>query len=125
MSSLASLAFIYAFKLTYVANVAVIYATAPFMAAGLGWWLLRETRERRTLVAALVSIVGVNVVVLGGLGTGKLGGDAVALLMTLGNALFIGSSRILFRCLGRTRFSSRCSASPSPLLLCCGRKGRG
>jgi drug/metabolite transporter (DMT)-like permease len=35
VGSAASLAFIYAFKLTYVANVAVIYATAPFMAAGL------------------------------------------------------------------------------------------
>ena len=35
VGSAASLAFIFAFKLTYVANVAVIYATAPFMAAGL------------------------------------------------------------------------------------------
>jgi drug/metabolite transporter (DMT)-like permease len=36
-----------------------------------------------------LSIVGVLVVVAGGLGTGTLGGDAVALLMTLGNALYI------------------------------------
>lgn len=35
VGSLASLAFIFAFKLTYIANVAVIYATAPFMAAAL------------------------------------------------------------------------------------------
>ena len=33
VGALSSLAFIAAFKLTYVGNVAVIYATAPFMAA--------------------------------------------------------------------------------------------
>ena len=42
VGSIASLAFIFAFKLTYIANVAVIYATAPFLAAGLAWWLLKE-----------------------------------------------------------------------------------
>lgn len=71
VGSLASLAFIFAFKLTYVANVAVIYATAPFMAAALGWWLLRENVEARTLVAAGFSFLGVLVVVAGGLGSGS------------------------------------------------------
>jgi drug/metabolite transporter (DMT)-like permease len=89
VGSLASLAFIFAFKLTYVANVAVIYATAPFMAAGLGWWLMRENVKWRTLVAAALSLVGVLIVVAGGLGSGSLAGDAVALAMTLGNALYI------------------------------------
>jgi drug/metabolite transporter (DMT)-like permease len=96
VGSLASLAFIFAFKLTYVANVAVIYATAPFMAAGLGWWLMRERVMWRTLVAAGFSLVGVLVVVAGGLGSGSIAGDAVALAMTFGNALYIVLIR-LFR----------------------------
>jgi drug/metabolite transporter (DMT)-like permease len=89
VGSLASLAFIFSFKLTYVANVAVIYATAPFMAAALAWWLMRERVELRTLVAGGFSLLGVLIVVAGGLGSGSIGGDAVAVAMTLGNALYI------------------------------------
>ncbi len=89
VGSLASLAFIFAFKLTYVANVAVLYATAPFMAAGLAWWLFRERPLARTLLAALVSLLGVVILVAGGLGSGALLGDGVALLMTFGNALYM------------------------------------
>lgn len=89
VGSAASLAFIFAFKLTYVANVAVIYATAPFMAAGLAWWLLRERFRIRTVVAAVFSVLGVIIVVAGGLGTDSIIGDTIALIMTLGNALYM------------------------------------
>lgn len=94
VGSLASLAFIFAFKMTYVANVAVIYATAPFMAAALGWWLMREGLRSRTLVAALVSLAGIVVVVAGGLGSLNLLGDTVALAMTFANALYMTLIRI-------------------------------
>src|SRR5512138_209980 len=89
VGSLASIAFIYAFKLTFVANVAVIYATAPFMAAALAWWLLRERFRPQTALAAAVSLAGILVVFAGGLGTGNLAGNAMALLMTLGSALYM------------------------------------
>ena len=89
VGSLASLAFIFAFKLTYIANVAVIYATVPFMAAGLAWWLLRESFQWRTAVTTAFSLLGVVILVAGGLGSGKLVGDTVALIMTLGNALYM------------------------------------
>ena len=89
VGSIASLAFIFAFKMTYIANVAVIYATAPFIAAGLSWWLIRENFRRRTLVVSVFSFVGVLIVVTGGLGTGKIAGDVIALVMTLCNALYI------------------------------------
>ena len=88
VGSAASLAFIFAFKLTYVAHVAVIYATAPFMAAGLAWWLFREGLRAQTMIAALASLLGVLVLVAGGLGSAVLAGDAVALLMTFGSALY-------------------------------------
>ena len=93
VGSAASLAFIFAFKLTYVANVAVIYATVPFMAAALGWQLLGERMEIRTAVAAAACILGVMIIVRGGLGTGNLVGDGVALLMTAGNALYMALVR--------------------------------
>ena len=94
VGSLASLAFIFAFKLTYIANVAVIYATVPFMAAGLAWWLIRESFPRRTAVTAALSLLGVVILVAGGLGSGKLVGDTVALIMTLGNALYMVLIRV-------------------------------
>lgn len=89
VGSLASVAFIYAFKLTYVANVAVIYATAPFFAAGLAWLAMGETTKVRTLVAGIISLVGVAIIVSGGLGTGNLAGNLLAVAMTIGNAVYI------------------------------------
>ena len=94
VGSVASLAFIFAFKLTYIANVAVIYATVPFMAAGLAWWLLRERFQRRTAVTTAFSLLGVVILVAGGPASGKLVGDAVALFMTLGNALYMVLIRV-------------------------------
>ena len=89
VGSIASITFIYAFKLTYVANVAVIYATAPFFAAGLAWLAMREKEKGRTLVAGFLSLLGVAIIVSGGLGIGKLVGDLLAVAMTVGNAAYI------------------------------------
>lgn len=84
----ASVAFISAFKFTYVANVTIIYATVPFAAALLAWMLLREPLRRRTLGASAVSLAGVAVMVGAGIGGGGAG-DLVALVMTLLSALYI------------------------------------
>ena len=89
VGGLSSLAFIYAFKLTYIANVAVIYATVPFMAAGISWGLIREKFRSQTAGMAAISLFGVVILVAGGIGSGKLVGDAVALIMTLGCALYM------------------------------------
>lgn len=93
-----SLAFIAAFKLTYIANVAVIYATAPFLAAALGWCMVREGMRWRTAAAGAVSLAGVCIVVGSGLGSDRLLGDAVALLMTLGCALYMVMIRTFRDC---------------------------
>jgi drug/metabolite transporter (DMT)-like permease len=87
--ALASIAFIAAFKNTYVANVAVIYATAPFIAALLGWLIAGERARTKTLAAAVLSLTGVGMIVFSGLGTGQPLGDALALLMTFGSALYM------------------------------------
>lgn len=89
LGSAASISFIAAFKNTYVANVAVIYATAPFLAAILAWCLIGERMRVQTAIAAAVSIVGVGLIVFPGLGTDRLLGDGLALLMTFLNALYM------------------------------------
>ncbi len=82
VSGAASVAFLSAFRSTHVANVALIYSTAPFVTAALDWFLRKEKAERRVLRAAALSCLGVGLVVAGGLGQGRLAGDLMALAMT-------------------------------------------
>lgn len=89
VSALSSIAFITAFKLTYVANVTIIYATVPFMAAGLERIVLGEHTRGSTILAALASLAGVAIMMLGGIGTGSLAGNLMAVLMTAGCALYM------------------------------------
>ncbi|WP_421913729.1 DMT family transporter [Mesorhizobium sp.] len=87
--ALASIAFICAFKFTFVANVAIIYATAPLVTALLAFVLVRERFRPQTMIAATVSLCGVAIMVWSGFGTGNLFGDFLALLMTIGSALYM------------------------------------
>lgn len=89
VGGIGSITFIFAFKNTFVANVSVIYATIPFVAALLERVVLGESVRRRTVGAAAVSIVGVVVIVGGSLGSPNLDGDAVAIAMVALNALYM------------------------------------
>ncbi|NGN40719.1 DMT family transporter [Mesorhizobium sp. CGMCC 1.15528] len=89
IGAFASIAFIAAFKNTYVANVAIIYATAPFVAALLAWLLVRERVRSQTMLAACLSLAGVGLMVFSGVGTGRPFGDGLALLMTFSSALYM------------------------------------
>ena len=89
VAALSSVFFIAAFKHTYVANVAVIYATVPFMAAGIDWLVLKKQSRLRTLLTAVVSLIGVIVIVGGSFGNGNLFGDALAIAMTFGCAIYL------------------------------------
>lgn len=89
IGAVASLSFISAFRNTYIANVTVIYATAPFVAAGLGYVILRERTRAQTMLAALASLAGVGVMVSAGMGTGNTFGDLLAMAMTMLSALYI------------------------------------
>ena len=71
-----------ALRHTTVANVAVIYATAPFLAAGLGWLALREKPSSSAVYASAAALLGVAIMVGFG-GKGGLLGDLLALGMTL------------------------------------------
>lgn len=87
ISGAASVAFLSAFRATHVANVALIYTTAPFAAAALDRAIRSEPVSRRVMQATVLSCLGVGLVVGGGLGSGRLAGDAMAVAMTVLMAL--------------------------------------
>jgi drug/metabolite transporter (DMT)-like permease len=66
-----------------VADVMVIYATIPFVAAALGWLVNREAIDRRTLIASTVAVVGMILIFVNGLGAGRLAGQALSALCTV------------------------------------------
>src|ERR1700736_2652934 len=62
-STAATLFYINALRRTSVADVAVIFAAAPFLTAGLGWLWLGVTEARTTLAASVLALIGVGVMV--------------------------------------------------------------
>lgn len=91
-SGLGMLFFVGALKSTSIAHVAIIYATLPFVAAGLGWLILREAPGTGALVAAVVALAGSAIMV--GLGhEGGLAGDLMSFGMVLTMAALILISR--------------------------------
>ena len=85
--------YVAALKLTRVANVMVVYATVPFLAAGLAFLLLRERPGLRALCAAGVAFGGVIIMAGSATATIDLAGNGFALLMTLGFAASIVIAR--------------------------------
>src|SRR5690242_13419499 len=87
LSMLAMVAFIPSLQMTSVANVAVIIATQPLMAAGLAFVWFREVPRRRTMLASLVAFIGVAITVSQSLGSADLRGIALACLMVFSFSL--------------------------------------
>lgn len=74
--------FIAALLQTSVAHVSIIFATCPFVSAGLGFLLLGERPGRSAVAASVVAVGGVAVMVGSG-EAGSLFGDFLALGMTV------------------------------------------
>jgi drug/metabolite transporter (DMT)-like permease len=83
MMAAGTAAFIPAFKLTHVANVALIYGAAPLIAGVLSWVFLREFPTKTVAVASVIAFGGVALIVSGSYGGMALRGDMLALFMTL------------------------------------------
>jgi drug/metabolite transporter (DMT)-like permease len=81
--------FIAALRLTAVAHVAIIYATAPLLTALVARLWTGERASPATLAASLVAAAGVAVMVGGGPGAGDARGDLLALAMTLAMAVMM------------------------------------
>lgn len=77
-----AIAYIYAFKLTSIANVSLIYGSAPLMCALWAWLMLKERPRKIVLASSLFAFAGVAVVGYGSLGSGNLIGDLLAVWMT-------------------------------------------
>ena len=93
LSAAGMICFITSLRHTTVAHVAVIYATIPFVAAGLGWGLLGERPTRRALAASIAALAGVGLMVGFSL-DGGWSGDALAFGMTVCMALVV----VVMRC---------------------------
>ncbi len=89
LSGVSMILYIDALQRTEVANVSVIAATVPFLAAGLAWLILRERLRRSTVAAGLVALGGVTLTVAGNLGPGDLDGNLRAVVLALTLALLI------------------------------------
>lgn len=79
---------IYAIQATTVANAVFLFSASPFLAAILGWLILREPVRKATWVAIVLAGVGMYIMVREGLAAGALEGNVAALLSALGFAAF-------------------------------------
>jgi drug/metabolite transporter, DME family len=79
---------IYAIQATSVANAMLLFATAPFMAAVLGWIVLREPVRGATWIAIVVALAGIAIMVADKSGSVALHGSLAALGSALGFAVF-------------------------------------
>jgi drug/metabolite transporter (DMT)-like permease len=93
LSTFATIMYINAFRLTSVADVMIMNATTPFIAAGLGWLWLREREPWSTLLASTVALLGTTIMVGGAVREGHLTGD----LLALGMALCMAGMMVIIR----------------------------
>jgi len=78
---------------TSVANAMFLFAAAPFLAAVLGWLLLKEQVRKVTWISMMVALVGIIIMVWEGISIGRIIGNVAALISALGFAVFTISLR--------------------------------
>jgi drug/metabolite transporter (DMT)-like permease len=86
-------AYVVALKLTTVANVMIVYATVPFVAAAAAYLWSGERASPRVLVASLIAAIGVAVMAGFAMNPRDIAGNAVAFLMTLAFAVQLVMAR--------------------------------
>ena len=99
-------AFIPALKITTMANVALIYASAPLLAALLAWLWIGERLTRKLALGCFFSFAGVAIIFQGSFGNVNFKGDLLALWMTCALALIMAVYR---------RYPSTPAAGPAAL----------
>lgn len=75
--------FVASVKLTTVANVMIVYATVPFIAAAISYFWTGERPHRRVLIAGTFAFIGVALMAGSAPRLEDVAGNAVALLMTV------------------------------------------
>ncbi len=79
---------IYSIQVIPVANALLLFATAPFMTAILGWIVLRERVRPTTWVAIFVAIGAIAIMVFGQTSGGAVDGTLAALGSAFGFSVF-------------------------------------
>ncbi len=82
MYALNTVTFVVAIGNASVADVLVILAATPLIAAAMAWVVLRETPQRTTAIAIVLGAVGVCISAIGGASAGSLLGIAASLSTT-------------------------------------------
>ncbi|MFI5014878.1 MAG: DMT family transporter [Hyphomicrobiales bacterium] len=75
--------YVIALKLTTVANVMVVYATVPFVAAGVALLWIGERAAFRVLLASAIALIGILIMAGSATRPQDIAGNGVAFLMTL------------------------------------------
>ncbi len=88
LSAISMISGIGSLRYASVADVMIIYATVPFVTAGLAWLVMGERASMATLVASLVAFLGVMISMFGADWGGSMFGRGLAVFMTLGMAGF-------------------------------------
>ena len=90
---LGSACYVFALLLTTVANALFIISAAPFMAAVLGWIVLRERVRPATWATMAVALAGIAIMVFDGVRGGRLLGNLVALGTPISFAIMLVALR--------------------------------
>ena len=90
---LGSTCYVFALLLTTVANALFLISAAPFMAAVLGWIVLRERVRPATWLTMTVALVGIAIMVFHGVQSGRLLGNLVALGTPISFAIMLVALR--------------------------------
>lgn len=93
ISAISMFTYVAALKLTTVANVMIVYATVPFIAAAVAFLWIGERSRRRTVIASAIALVGIGIMVGSSTRGGDLAGDALSLLMTVTFAVLLVMAR--------------------------------
>jgi drug/metabolite transporter (DMT)-like permease len=88
-STAATIFYINALRHTSVADVAVLFAIAPFITAGLGWLWFRVKEPWVTLAASFVAVLGVSTMMGGAITEGHLLGDILGFGMAFCMAIMM------------------------------------
>ena len=88
LSALGMITGIGSLRYTSVADAMVIYATVPFVTAGLAYLFIGEKPSRSTLIASAVALAGVSIMLAGSPWGGSMFGKLLAAIMSFSMASF-------------------------------------
>jgi drug/metabolite transporter (DMT)-like permease len=88
-STTATIFYINALRHTSVADVAILFAIAPFITAGLGWLWFSVREPWTTIAASFVAVLGVSIMMGGAVSDGHLLGNLLGLGMALCMAIMM------------------------------------